>query len=954
MSIYDDVENSYRKFKGHIYYDKNLSFLRSKVALFENEEIDEKLHRFADALLNDNDWQKYEHSIVNSIKLFTFPKSIKSNVEYSTESAFIFSNIQDDRLLIDDSNYIIDLSVEGYILGMLWVQYIGEFIDSKLSRNCYGNRLNNIDSFDGIEGISTPYMFRKFIDQYKEWKKNGIKAANAFNKEHKSVLITLLDLKKYYYSVNVTNTFYSKLTEDILLTDYQKRINNTVFRIIEEYSRILNSSSKILPLCFAPSSIIANYYLFDIDKTIQNQKNILYYGRYVDDIMILQDITTEVSKVKDIICNENPNLVTKMLFKELFTSDFIIEKENSFYLITNNGELKINESKIRFFLFDKDGNNNILSKIIESFDKGSNEFNYVPDIQEDFEISDVLSIDSVGGSNKLRDLKSIGTDKYELSKFISRGILLAPFMDDNQLDLLFYNLSQLFDNKEIIECYSLWENILNCLIISGKVGLIINFTSRIIESLNSLDEQKMLDNNRVYNVKSSLIHHYVACVERCFSCIYDIETNEVLYETIQMINKSLLNVHTKYNRNNIDNSRELYLKSCLYNKNYVFYSHNLIRLCKDKLFFYNWYSINEIVKRGIHANSFLPYKYLPFINSPFDIGLSNLISDISVNNSILEDSFTSLRKITSDFSKQFNIEHTIVLKEIITNNKKVVSFKSNPKEKIKIAVANVLMNETDIMDSLLRKPTDRSFRLKEISELANLAVKNKADILVFPEAYIPLSALHLLDKICKKSQMMIICGIEHFISSNQIWNLTCTLVPVNIFGFKYSIPFWKQKRFFTPEEKRIIKSCKIKNCKIAKANTKNNLFNWKGFNFSTYCCYDLSSINNRSAFIGEADVIFAVEWNKDVNYFSNIIESLSRDMYCYCVQSNMSKYGDSRIVQPKHSYYKDILKVKGGENSTILIGEIDIQSLRCARKNSNFRKENEFAELPAGIKFKNT
>ena len=66
----------------------------------------------------------------------------------------------------------------------------------------------------------------------------------------------------------------------------------------------------------------------------------------------------------------------------------------------------------------------------------------------------------------------------------------------------------------------------------------------------------------------------------------------------------------------------------------------------------------------------------------------------------------------------------------------------------------------------------------------------------------------------------------------------------------------------------------------------------------------------------------------DVSYYSNIIESLSRDLHRYCVQVNSSDFGDSRIVAPKDSVLKDLIKTKGGQNSCILVDAIDIKALR--------------------------
>ena len=90
----------------------------------------------------------------------------------------------------------------------------------------------------------------------------------------------------------------------------------------------------------------------------------------------------------------------------------------------------------------------------------------------------------------------------------------------------------------------------------------------------------------------------------------------------------------------------------------------------------------------------------------------------------------------------------------------------------------------------------------------------------------------------------------------------------------------------------------------------------------------MTSIIERSMFQSYADFLIAIEWNRDVNYYSNILESLSRDIHCYCVQVNSSDYGDSRITKPSKTEEKDIMRTKGGINSTILVDEIDIGKMR--------------------------
>jgi hypothetical protein len=73
---------------------------------------------------------------------------------------------------------------------------------------------------------------------------------------------------------------------------------------------------------------------------------------------------------------------------------------------------------------------------------------------------------------------------------------------------------------------------------------------------------------------------------------------------------------------------------------------------------------------------------------------------------------------------------------------------------------------------------------------------------------------------------------------------------------------------------------------------------------------------------------FTVEYNRDVNYFSNIAEATCRDLHCYFVQANTSNYGDTRVVEPRKTEEMSPLRVKGGENDVILKYTLDIHKLR--------------------------
>ena len=62
-------------------------------------------------------------------------------------------------------------------------------------------------------------------------------------------------------------------------------------------------------------------------------------------------------------------------------------------------------------------------------------------------------------------------------------------------------------------------------------------------------------------------------------------------------------------------------------------------------------------------------------------------------------------------------------------------------------------------------------------------------------------------------------------------------------------------------------------------------------------------------------------------------------------------FGDSRIVAPKDSVLKDLIKTKGGQNSCILVDAIDIKALRDFQmlEYSMQKKDGSFKPSPPGI-----
>jgi hypothetical protein len=197
---------------------------------------------------------------------------------------------------------------------------------------------------------------------------------------------------------------------------------------------------------------------------------------------------------------------------------------------------------------------------------------------------------------------------------------------------------------------------------------------------------------------------------------------------------------------------------------------------------------------------------------------------------------------------------------------------------------------------------------------------------LFPECF---ASIELLDRITWFSvteQKMVVTGLEHVTVDNVAFNFIVTILPFEREGVKDAVVIYRLKNHYSHAEKLMIET---NHYKVPKPTQYvYDLFLWKGIYFTSYYCFELADVIHRSLFKSQIDLLIASEWNPDVNYFSNIIESICRDLHVYVAQVNTSQYGDTRITQPAKTDQKDILKLKGGENDTILIGEIDIDALR--------------------------
>lgn len=997
MEITNDiVEKAYKKLKSSVYYDKTQLILRNRIVEYEQQYpkdmLDKRLKRICNILKDESRFKTFTKKICGEITAISLPKKIKPN-----ESDIIINSMSKE-IKIKELQHYIDMPVEGHILGVLWIMLMGYKIDNAFYEHSYGNRIRKklINEFTDQPTYS-PYLFEPYFEQYESWRDKAMSEAQKHMAEKHDVVVITMDFRRYYYSLDVDdkvlNLVYNEALDcdDLKIEDqgYRticKRLNDFIIEVIAQYSKCFDScfdGKRILPIGFLPSNILGNWCLNKFDKAIVDGWNPVYYGRYVDDILIVDKVETNSDLYKEV----KDNTLTKEKVIECFLTscskwkgicDYERKNDKSYGLIQydenltkiekekqdndnkkdikvycvnpmynpceeDSSKIVVQNDKLKMFYFKWDESDALITCFKHNISKNKSEFRHLPEDEAVFQnddYSDIYSLDNSDTVNKFRGINSIEIDKYELSKFLGKYLRIGGMIRDKVESRFEKDILKIFNEKAIIENHFAWEKVIEILIINERFKALESFCKKINESVEAISFVEDLNGQDIEKVKLSLYKQLHSGLCRNLGLVWKEKRKDVQDA-----------IYTDYLAEKVGESAdELIMGYCVTRM----MDKSVMPIILDMLE-PDEFKLSSNINLTIFDDAIIntkkewdsQYKYYPYLIGMYDY---NLISCVELMNKEKdkdenkEGGFVDLEEIYEDAKNRYiftnyqlredDCEHevndAIDVKKITDKNRKklnrfyFVSVGNGKKKKLRIAIANVKLDETNI-DKVIKDRPNRSYlRYRDLSQVVNHAIDQKVDMLIMPEAYVPFEWLATLARTCAKNNLAIITGVEHIKHKDKVYNFTAVILPYLEDVYRCSHISFHLKKHYAPSEIEKIEGYRLQPVK----GNNYELYKWNDCYFPVYCCYELTSIVDRSIFQSYADMIVAVEWNRDVKYYSNILESLSRDIHCYCIQVNSSEYGDSRITKPSKSEEKDIIRTKGGINSSILVEEINLSELR--------------------------
>ena len=291
----EDLGLAYRKAKVDLYYSTTPSLFA--IADYEDKlqvnltDLQERING------EDQDWI-HNPDFLGGWSLV--PKAIKTE-KTDDSTGLIFASPDDEWQKIIDAGKEVTAefrlmaccSLDFHVLSALWMLKVGSLFDKKLSSNVYGSRLrrNRHDQINELAlGSFTPYL-----KPFRDWRDGGINAMRSALQDKKEVLALTADVSSFFHELNpgfMQDSAFIKLI-GVELDQSQTRLHQLFITALEAWAK-LTPLGKGLPVGLPASAVVANAALFKLDQFIEQQVVPLYYGRYVDDILLVMENTSKI------------------------------------------------------------------------------------------------------------------------------------------------------------------------------------------------------------------------------------------------------------------------------------------------------------------------------------------------------------------------------------------------------------------------------------------------------------------------------------------------------------------------------------------------------------------------------------------------------------------------------------------------------------------------------------
>lgn len=942
----------------------NLKKLKKDLDIALNAELNEELfNEFYDWLLNDSvdqPWVLVPKSIHPKEDCFQI-----ENIKSEPEAIYTDPNMKwknSGKEWQADFRLMENLPIKFHVFANVWMFKIGEKLERLLSSSARGNRLHRDrnGAFNRTSHGSTKYYSRA----YQKWRDEALSSVRHAANSNEKVIVISTDIQSFYHNVDLDFLIEFIGYEPILdqlswLSDEDFCLHYLFVNSLKRWAASTPLGTG-LPVGLTASSVIANLSLIELDDLIKKQLNPIYYGRYVDDILLAFQNTSDFTSTKQ---------VWSFLKNNIRSDTAAIVEKDGFYTFQADylasSKLLFSEKKSKVFFFNGKSGTHLIDSIQQAINERSSEWRLLPNWPDDPDEQEANIIEAIqsdglpsGGlqnaeqisvrrarfATQLRDIefysRVLPPEAWQARRhvfvetFISHILVLPTFFEFNRYFSRVLSLT--IQSRDL----SLFKRILS------RLSLLLKELNRCeLRIASSKSEHKKRD--IVDQVKRSLqktIRDAVYC-SLCNPRASDMADLQQVFLQFDFLNNILTTSKEDLSRIKAIRSHDLAnlsLRKLLLD--------DTVKFTKKKRQNISQCLPNEIME----ALDSLELKFstktlfpsgLAFPTRPFT--LRELY--FTIRNPFTENGARKIDTIMFAF-RGYHPEHLPILE----NNILPFDESALKCEDITVAVTSWLVSDQSWEASVVQAQDPDVHRVDRLMDLINSVIKarNVPNYLILPELAIPQHLFHEIDNRLQHTKISLISGVEYThpsksTVSNQVW------------GSLHRESKYPPRSYLIQEKVRPAQHEEQHLFNVGGRsfhNVPNNsspypmIFKHCGIYFAILICSELTNIDYRSSLRGKIDLLFVPEWNQDTGSFDALVESSALDIHAYIVQCNNRQYGDSRIRSPsKDLWDRDIVRVRGGIDDYFVTGKLNIGALR------NFQSyhrspDGPFKPVPDGFK----
>ena len=724
---------------------------------------------------------------------------------------------------------------------------------------------------------NTSSIFKPYYKAYSDFRDASFSEVKTLIENNKTGILVQTDLSKCFYSINIDDL---KAKIDSLLKEGGAdesliKLNYYIFAIIESYNN-LPSVMRFVNESFSTRN--------------KNQK-VLPIGFFPSNVLIniyLKDLDKEIKSMNNPIqYGRYVDDISFVIVKEIEDSnkDDIVDKiQDELDQVKERLEkeglyINLNSDKTLFFVISEKNDINYLKKFEKETSRLSSDNHRIIDpleFEDEFDKAYILTKDIT----KLSDLFTISKDKKHLSRIISTvfySIFGTLRKDTHQSNI---ELSKRFikyfydfvDDEFFLELYDYWYQLCT-----------IEMISRNLEQLDERFKTNSMFYNKLENIKnidSDLINEFIKYYEGLINKSFFDENNQLFISLQDNFRKP----RYKYDENTYLHNYEIQLKELP----------QIFQHIGEK-------SFQQSPKKSAENE----IRYLEKLN-----------------------------KLIMDWNQR---------KTYPKKGKNIVIEGYDKKSIVRFAQANIFSYEERL--KVFLKTSENLSSLSDIVTVLNLSDNYNADIISFPEQGISIEDIVTVVRHAVKTKTLIIGGLDFIFINGKILNLSVVIIPIKtiIDNIEYKdahiqlIP----KIYPSPKEYDMFRHSKPRqknlNWRMYIPTEKfNHTFEFRGYEHALLNCYEATSIDLKYAISKEEpSVIHLITNNRDIKYYYQISESLSRDLMAVTSITNYSKLGGVQIFVPYKEEYKRILSShKGSKNTHVDICDIRLDDINNKRLNN--------------------